>query len=251
MSHLSPLTTIVSRILDRVLRRSDYQLVWNWQARSVANARLAVAGAAGDDEYNRSGQATAKRIEAAASVRPGDVVLEIGCGTGRVGVNLAPLCARWIGADVSSGMLRHAGRAMAHLHNATFVEISGYSLAPVASESVDVVYCTGVFMHLDEWERFSYVEEAFRLLRPGGRVYVDNINLMGDEGWAQFVELKRQPPARRPPQASRTSTPEELKTYLLRAGFQDVMTEPRSLWVSARGEKPPRIEASGNSQEEG
>ncbi len=244
MSYLSPLTTIVSRILDRVLRRSDYQLVWNWQARSVANARLAVAGAAGDDEYNRSGQATAKRIAAAASVRPSDVVLEIGCGTGRVGVHLAPLCARWIGADVSSGMLRHAGRAMAHLRNATFVEISGYSLAPVASESVDVVYCTGVFMHLDEWERFSYVEETFRLLRPGGRVYVDNINLLGDVGWAQFIALKRVPAAKRPPQASRTSTPEELTTYLQRAGFCHIVCEREPLWVSARGEKPGHVGAS-------
>ena len=46
------------------------------------------------------------------------------------------------------------------------VEISGYDLSGVADASVDVVYCTVVFMHLESWDRYNYISEAFRVLRP-------------------------------------------------------------------------------------
>ena len=43
------------------------------------------------------------------------------------------------------------------------------TLEMIDGESVDVVYCTIVFMHLDEWDRYSYpIRDAFRVLRPGG-----------------------------------------------------------------------------------
>ena len=113
-------------------------------------------------------------------------MLEIGCGVGRVGASLAPRCARWIGADVSAEMLRHARAALAGHANVSLVHLNGVDLAGVDDASVDVAYCTGVFMHLDEWERYRYLAEAFRVLRPGGRVYVDNINLLSPEGWTHL-----------------------------------------------------------------
>jgi ubiquinone/menaquinone biosynthesis C-methylase UbiE len=134
-------------------------------------------------------------------------------------------------------MVAHAWRVMSSVPNASFQVLSGSSLRPQPGESVDVVYCTGVFMHLDEWDRYSYVEEAFRVLRPGGRLYVDNINLLGSEGWERFQELRRLPVANRPPQISKTSTPEELRTYLERAGFCGIQVSSEALWVSARGQK--------------
>src|SRR5207244_13273856 len=72
------------------------------------------------------------------------------------------------------------------LSNVELVEISGYNLSGVADASVDVVYCTVVFMHLEPWDRYNYVLEAFRVLRPNGRIYVDNINLCSDGGWKVF-----------------------------------------------------------------
>jgi hypothetical protein len=41
----------------------------------------------------------------------------------------------------------------------------------------------GVFMHLEPWDQNNCVLEAFRVLRPKGRIYVDNINLCSDGGW--------------------------------------------------------------------
>jgi hypothetical protein len=93
-------------------------------------------------------------------------------------------------------------------------------------------------MHLEEWDRYNYLLEAFRVLRPGGRVYCDNANLCGDEGWAVFEESRRYAPAERPPHISKCSTPQEIEAFLTRAGFRDVHTATRLLWVYGWATKP-------------
>ena len=85
-----------------------------------------------------------------------DVVLEIGCGIGRVGKVVAPLCRKWIGCDVASNMLSLAAKRLKDLSNVELVEISGYNLSGIADASVDVVYCTVVFMQdYDLWLRIA------------------------------------------------------------------------------------------------
>lgn len=165
-------------------------------------------------------------------------MLEIGAGVGRVGASLAPLCRRWIGADVSRHMVAHMRRRLAHLDNVEAVEINGYDLAAVPSSSVDVVYCTVVFMHLEEWDRFNYIVEGFRVLRPGGRMLVDNINLCSDDGFAFFEVHRAFPPGRRKPSISKTSTPQEHEVYFRRAGFVDIRQVLPGPWVVTYGVKP-------------
>ena len=93
-------------------------------------------------------------------------------------------------------------------------------------------------MHLDEWDRYRYVEEAFRVLRPGGRCYFDNINLGGKQGWEIFLQMAQHPPALRPPNISKASTGEELRIYFSKAGFADIQIYPGDHFVAAVGTKP-------------
>jgi SAM-dependent methyltransferase len=134
-------------------------------------------------------------------------------------------------------MLRYAAEALAGVPNVSTVRLNGYDLAGVADASKDVVYCTGVFMHLDEWERFRYVRDAGRVLRPGGRLYVDNFNLLEPEGWSLFLEHVAMDPAKRPANISRHSTPAELEAYLRQAGFSDVRVRTGGLWVTVTGRR--------------
>ncbi|MEX2256552.1 MAG: class I SAM-dependent methyltransferase [Acidimicrobiia bacterium] len=221
--------------------RADYKATWNAVAVDEDSAKLSVAGYTDEDVYTRMGNLTVSTLESTVGIHPDDVILEIGAGVGRVGPSLAPRCRRWIATDVSGHMLAHARRRLAQHDNVDFVEISGWDLAPIESESVDVVYCTVVFMHLDEWERFRYVVEAMRVLRPGGRVYIDNFNLLSEPGWAFFMEtLERYHPLERPPNISKSSTPEELRRYLEQAGFVDIQgaAVPQDMWVVAWAAKP-------------
>lgn len=226
--------------------RGDYRQVWDSVSTSYDEARVSVCATADLAEYERSGIDTAATIEGTVKLSPSDVVLEIGCGTGRIGLHLAGRCARWIGADVSPNMLAHAQAALCHLHNVSFCPLNGSDLEGFADNSVDVAYCSGVFMHLDEWDRYRYVEEMFRVLKPRGRVYFDNFNLLSKEGWAFFLAQCRYDPIERPPNISKSSTPQELERYAVAAGFADVHVYLSREWVTVWGWKPeagPRMPA--------
>jgi len=221
--------------LDQGFTRTAYQQVWDQVSQTPDAARIAVCGTDDASEWARSGEATAGDVRALAAVTAQDDVLEIGCGAGRVGRFLAQHCGRWTGGDVSPNMLHFAATALADLPNVSTVQLNGYDLTGVADRSFDVVYCTGVFMHLDEWERYRYIVEARRVLRPGGRLYVDNFNLLEPEGWALFMEHFRMDPSKRPANVSRHSTPAELEAYVTHAGFNDVKVRTGGLWVTVVG----------------
>lgn len=218
--------------------RSDYKSTWTAVSETLSRARMSVAFTEDERELDRSGAATTQFLLDNVGIGPDDAVLEIGCGVGRVGKHLAPRCRRWIGADVSPNMVRFTAENLRGSGNAEFVELSGYDLKPIASETLDVVYCTVVFPHLSQWDRYSYVEDAFRVLRSGGKLYVDNINLCSESGWRIFQEHRRIPPLERKPEMGECSTPEELIEYLRRAGFESIQSKPGDELIAVWGRKP-------------
>ncbi len=222
-------------------QRSSYKQVWNLQAQDLDTAKLAVAGHTDEATFDETARDTIISLRQTIGLSPYDVILEIGCGVGRVGKLLAPQCIHWIGTDISGVMLGHARERLRDLPNVTLIELSGVGLREILSESLDVVYCTIVFMHLYEWDRYTYVTEAFRTLRPGGRCFVDNLNLASDTGWGVFEAGRAYPLERRPAHLSMCSTREELETYLKRAGFTEIQIHdfPNGR-IAATGRKPFR-----------
>jgi len=220
--------------------RSDYKKVWSALSTTEDQAKLHVIGVTDEAALQATGEETLRFLQDSVGIGKEDVVLEIGCGVGRVGKVVAPLCRKWIGCDVASNMLSLTAQRLKDFSNVELVEISGYDLSGVADASVDVVYCTVVFMHLESWDRYNYVAEAFRALRPGGRIYVDNINLCSDGGWKVFETHRAFPPSDRPPHMTQNSTPQEIETYLKRAGFDEVRMGTDDDWIRAWGSKPKK-----------
>jgi ubiquinone/menaquinone biosynthesis C-methylase UbiE len=213
--------------------------VWNNFASTESGALLAVTGYTDEELFAKTGEETKERLIEFVGVSSEDVVLEIGAGVGRVGNALAPLCKEWIGADVSENMLSHLRRRLGQSGNVRTVVLNGYDLSPIPSCSIDLVYCTVVFMHLEEWERFGYIREGMRVLKPGGRMLVDNINLLSNSGWKFFLDhMEQYPPSMRPPNISKASTPQELETYFRRAGFENIQQRTIDLWLITYGLRP-------------
>ena len=223
--------------MDSQPGRSEYKKVWSALSTTHDQAKLHVIGVTDEDALRATGEQTLGFLQESVGIRRDDVVLEIGCGIGRVGEVVAPLCRKWIGCDVASNMLALAAERLKDLPGIELKEISGYDLSGVADESVDVVYCTVVFMHLEAWDRYNYTLEAFRVLRPTGRIYVDNINLCSEGGWKVFETHRAFSPESRPPHMTQNSTPQEIETYLTRAGFSDVRIRTDDDWIRASGRK--------------
>jgi SAM-dependent methyltransferase len=103
-----------------------------------------------------------------AEIRPEDVVLDLGCGVGRLTRVLAEQAAHVHAIDVSSEMLEQARELNARLTNVTWHHGDGTTLNPIADASIDVVVSHVVFQHIpDPQITLGYVREMGRVLRPG------------------------------------------------------------------------------------
>jgi arsenite methyltransferase len=106
-----------------------------------------------------------------ADLNPDDVILDVGSGTGLIGLGaLARLGpdGRVIFSDVSQDLLDQCRTAADGDQRCSFVAASAEDLAGVADASVDVVTIRSVLIYCDR--KATAFAEFFRVLRPGGRL---------------------------------------------------------------------------------
>jgi ubiquinone/menaquinone biosynthesis C-methylase UbiE len=109
-----------------------------------------------------------------AAIRPGQRVLDVGCGTG----SLATLIKRLhptvdvVGLDPDPKALARA-RRKAEAARVQFRLDRGFSDAlPYPDASFDRVLSSFMFHHLQGGEKAKTLHEARRVLKPGGRLYL-------------------------------------------------------------------------------
>ncbi len=104
-----------------------------------------------------------------ASLESGDVVVEIGCGVGRLTRTLSERVQRVIALDVSEEMIALARVHNPELANVTWLVGDGSSLSGVQEGCADACFSHVVFQHIpDPAVTLGYVTEMGRVLRRGG-----------------------------------------------------------------------------------
>jgi SAM-dependent methyltransferase len=107
---------------------------------------------------------------AGVAIRPGDSIVDVGCGLGRLTRAAKALGAGSVHAiDVSSEMLERAREYNAELEDVTWVHGDGTSLAGIPEGVADGVVSHVVFQHIpDPQITLGYVRDMGRVLKPGG-----------------------------------------------------------------------------------
>jgi len=213
-----------------------------------ADAPVTVDGLAPLDQFHGRGPLATRELVALLQPKPGERLLDIGSGIG------GP--ARWIaakfdchvtGVDLTPEFCAAAEALNAATGLADRVRIiQGSALAlPVPDAAFDAAYSQNVIMNIAD-KRLFY-REAFRALRPGGRLAL--ANLCAGAGGEPYYPV----PWATTRETSFLATPDAMRADLLAAGFEiaDFRDTTASIAESQRrqrerleqGEAPPRVAA--------
>jgi SAM-dependent methyltransferase len=119
-----------------------------------------------------------------------DRVLDIGCAFGWDLGALSDRASELVGVDVNEASLQKARAAYPHIQ---FLHASATNL-PFESETFDVAILSEVIEHVGESNKQAVVDEAFRVLRPGGTL-IFTAPFDGATAWADPLDFKRRFPA--------------------------------------------------------
>ena len=146
----------------------------------------AMARAVGGGPYDIFGQMEADILDA-AGLTDGMVVVDLGCGSGRLASALHKSRAvSYIGIDIVQPLLDYAQTRAPNYRFLLHRELS----IPLADSSADIVSAFSLFTHLLQAETYVYLEESARILKPGGRIVFSFLEFSEPTHWAIF-ELTR------------------------------------------------------------
>lgn len=110
-----------------------------------------------------------------AMIKPGDSVLEIGCGTGSLTLaakRQAGPSGKVVGIDVIPGMVLYSQRKAAQANIDVTFQLGSINDLPYPDNSFDVVVCSFMIFHMSEDTRRMGIAEIYRALKPQGRLLV-------------------------------------------------------------------------------
>jgi len=143
---------------------------------------LAVGG-----DYEVMGEALRVRL-ARFGLQPNDYLIDVGCGSGRLAFALAQSpwrdTIRYLGIDIVPAMLEFAAQKCQRPR--WRFELVTEPRIPEADGVAEMVCFFSVFTHLLQEETFLYLEEARRVLKPGGRIFASYLDIADPSHWSIF-----------------------------------------------------------------
>jgi 2-polyprenyl-3-methyl-5-hydroxy-6-metoxy-1,4-benzoquinol methylase len=121
-------------------------------------------------------------IEKELKLTPGNVILDVGCGTGRHSIELAKRGYQVTGVDISSGMLSEAKNSAAEANvHVEWVHKDAVKFSPTKSYDAVICLCEGAFGLVGRDEEpierdLAILKNISNALKPKGRFIMTTIN---------------------------------------------------------------------------
>jgi len=139
-------------------------------------------------------QFEARRLLEMGGAMDGGVALEVGCGRGvGAGIILDRFRADRVDAfDLDPRMVERAQRRLAARGDAVRVTVGDATRIDAPDQSYDAVFDFGIIHHVPVWRHA--LGEIHRVLRPGGRLYAEEVlaHALEHRLWARLLEHPRE-----------------------------------------------------------
>jgi sarcosine/dimethylglycine N-methyltransferase len=179
------------------------------------DAPITVDGLAPLDQFHGRGPAATRELVGLLAPQPGERLIDIGSGIGGPARWIAAKCGCHVtGVDLTAEFCAAAEALNLATELTDRVRIlRGSALAlPVPDGAFDAGYSQNVVMNIAD--KALFYREAFRALRPGGRLALSNL-CVGVAGEAHYPV-----PWATTAETSFLATPEEMRADLVAAGFE-------------------------------
>lgn len=165
--------------------------LFDWSVQQSEEASVALYSLGNPQLLERATREVIAQLELWNVISEKRVVLDIGCGIGRVAAELAPRVKEVHGIDVSGRMIETALRRTAALSNVRLMKSSGRDLREFGDETIDAAIAVDTFPYLNQSGPAlvaNFFAETARVLQPGGDFVILNYAYTGDDaGDAQEV----------------------------------------------------------------
>ena len=158
--------------------------LFDWSVQQSEEASVALYSLGNAQLLERATREVITQLELWNIISQTRVVLDIGCGIGRIASELAPRVHEVHGIDVSARMIDAALRRCAPLGNVRLMKGSGRDLHEYDDASFDAAIAVDTFPYLQQSGAdlvATYFAEAKRVLRPQGDLVILNYSYRGDD----------------------------------------------------------------------
>jgi len=149
-------------------------------------------------------------LDQAGVLRPGDKILEIGCGIGSVVFKLSGQGYDVVGTDISGEAISYGQKKYADIR----LEVQPAEALPYEDGAFDVVLSFDLFEHIAATD--AHLSEVRRLLRPGGHYLLQTpnkySNAVYETLWTKSLKWLRYHPS--------LHSPGQLQRRLAKHGFE-------------------------------
>lgn len=199
--------------------------------------RLTLDEVAGIDQLHLGGRGASRSLAQLGEVRPGQRVLDVGCGTGGAARLLADeFGCEVVGVDITAAFVAAAEwlSAATGLAERTRFLCADAARTPLPDGGFDLVWCQHALMNMPDAP--AVLAEWRRLLAPGGRVLLHEV-VAGDN----LEPLALPVPWARTAATSHLQPREALEASLAAAGFEPLcvrdVTEDALAWRRKHGRR--------------